>query len=39
MGRNGRPQLVPEYTPETEEEKKLFEEAKKRIEQRKKQKH
>lgn len=32
MGRNGRPQLVPEYTPQTEEEIRLFEEAKERRE-------
>ena len=30
MGRNGRPQRVPEYTPVTEEELRLFEEAKAR---------
>ncbi len=28
MGKNGRPQTVPEYIPETETEKRLFEEAK-----------
>ncbi len=28
MGRNGRPQAIPEYTPETEEELRLYEEAK-----------
>jgi acyl-CoA hydrolase len=32
MGRNGRPQAIPEYTPQTEEEIKLFEEAKARRE-------
>ena len=30
MGRNGRPQQVPQYTPETDEEKRLYEEAKQR---------
>lgn len=30
MGRNGRPQQVPEFTPETEDEKRLHEEAKAR---------
>ncbi len=30
MGRNGRPQLVPEFIPQTEEEKRLHEEAKER---------
>ena len=30
MGRNGRPQPVPEFTPETEEEIRLYEEAKTR---------
>lgn len=30
MGRNGRPRQVPPYTPQTEEEKRLFEEAKER---------
>lgn len=33
MGRNGRPQVVPPYSPETEEEIKEFEAAKVRIEQ------
>lgn len=33
MGRNGRPQVVPPYSPETEEELKEFEAAKVRIEQ------
>ena len=28
MGKNGRPQAVPEYTPETEDEIRLYEEAK-----------
>ncbi|MCB6993754.1 acyl-CoA thioesterase [bacterium 210820-DFI.6.37] len=28
MGKNGRPQSVPEYTPETEDEVKLYQEAK-----------
>ncbi|MHC1723149.1 MAG: acyl-CoA thioesterase [Aminipila sp.] len=32
MGRNGKPQSVPEYVPQTEEEIKLHEEAKMRIE-------
>lgn len=30
MGRNGRPQQVPEFIPETDEEKRLHEEAKER---------
>lgn len=33
MGRNGRPQVVPPYSPETEEEIKEYEAAKVRIEQ------
>ncbi|MBN7772216.1 acyl-CoA thioesterase [Clostridium aminobutyricum] len=33
MGRNGRPQVVPPYTPETEDEMKEYEAAKVRIEQ------
>ncbi|MCI8647968.1 MAG: acyl-CoA thioesterase [Firmicutes bacterium] len=32
MGKNGRPQNVPEYTPQTEDELRLYEEAKKRKE-------
>jgi len=32
MGRNGRPQMIPEYTPQTEEEIKLYDEAKARRE-------
>lgn len=35
MGKNGRPQNVPEYTPETEDEIRLYEEAKKKKEGRK----
>lgn len=34
IGRNGRPQLVPEFTPTTEEEIRLHEEAKRRRTQR-----
>lgn len=34
VGRNGRPQLVPEFTPTTEEEIRLHEEAKRRRAQR-----
>ena len=33
MGRNGRPQLVPPYTPQTPEEEKQYEDAKSRIQQ------
>ena len=33
MGKNGRPQLVPEYTPQTEEELRWYDEAKVRREQ------
>ncbi len=32
MGRNGRPQAIPEFTPQTEEEKRQFAEAKARRE-------
>ena len=32
VGKNGRPQNVPEYTPQTEDELRLYEEAKKRKE-------
>lgn len=32
MGKNGRPQNVPEYTPQTEDELRLYKEAKKRKE-------
>ena len=32
MGKNGKPQQVPNYIPETEEEIKLYEEAKARVE-------
>lgn len=32
MGKNGRPQSVPEYTPQTEDELRLYEEAKKKKE-------
>lgn len=35
MGKNGRPQDVPQYTPETEDEIRLYEEAKKKKEGRK----
>lgn len=35
MGRNGRPQNVPEYTPETEDEIRLYEEVQKKRELRK----
>lgn len=35
MGKNGRPQPVPEYEPETEDEKRMFEKSKKRIESKK----
>lgn len=37
MGRNGRPQSVPEYTPETEDEIQLYEEVKQKRELRKNQ--
>lgn len=36
MGKNGKPQVVPKYIPETEDEIRLFEEAKARREQAKK---
>lgn len=32
MGKNGRPQIVPEYVPKTEDEIRLYDEAKKRVE-------
>lgn len=35
MGKNGRPQLVPQYTPQTEDEIRLYEEAKQRVEAKK----
>lgn len=35
MGKNGRPQNVPQYTPETEDEIRLYKEAKKKKEGRK----
>lgn len=39
MGRNGRPQTVPPYIPQTEEEIKQYQEAKARIEQHKARKN
>ena len=38
MGRNGRPQPVKPYTPETEDEKRMYEEVKVRKESRKRDK-
>lgn len=39
MGKNGRPQPVPAYTPETEDEKKMYEESKARRDARKTRKN
>ncbi|MGI6721570.1 MAG: acyl-CoA thioesterase [Anaerovoracaceae bacterium] len=37
MGKNGKPQAVPPYTPETEDEKRIYEEIAKRKEREKKE--
>ena len=38
MGKNGKPQTVPAYTPETEEEKRLYEAALEKVKRRKREK-
>ena len=38
MGKNGKPQKVPPYTPETEEEKQLYETALEKVKRRKREK-